>query len=138
MATTDAENKDLVRGFFEDVWNAGNVNRVEEYMAADFVEHSPLPQAAQSASEYREEAAVFQAAFPDIRYTIEDLVAEDAKVGARVTVRGTHEGELMGAAPTGTAVEFAGMAIFRIDDGEIVEMWVQGDFAGLMDQLGIE
>lgn len=138
MSPADADNKDLVRGFFEDVWNEGQLDRIDEYLAEDFVEHSPLPQAARGPAEYTEEAELFQTAVPDITYTIEDTIAEGDKVAVRVTVRGTHEGELMGIEATGNTVEFEGMAIFRIDDEQIVELWVQADFMGLLEQLGVE
>lgn len=138
MSATEADNKELARGFFGEIWNEGKVDRIEEYLAEDFVEHSPLPQAASNPAEYIEEAKAFQTAFPDIEYTIEDTIAEDDTVVTRVTVRGTHEGELMGVEPTGTTVEFEGMAIFRIKDGQIGDLWVQGDFMGLMEQLGVQ
>lgn len=137
MATTKAENKELVRRFENEVWNEGNLDSIEEYLAEDFVEHSPLPQAANSRAEYIEEAKAYQTAIPDVTYTVEDVVAEGDKVGTRVTVEGTHEGELLGVEPTGKSVEFDGMAIFRIEDGKISDLWVQGDFMGLLEQLGV-
>jgi steroid delta-isomerase-like uncharacterized protein len=74
-------------------------------------------------------------AFPDFQNSIEQLVAEDDKVVARMTYTGTHQGELFGIAPTGRPVKYSGVAIFRVSDGKIVEGWVLGDLASLMQQL---
>ncbi len=67
--------------------------------------------------------------------TIEDLIAEGDKVVARLTYRGTHQGELFGQPPTGGKIERAGLAIFTIKAGKIAEVWVLGDLRGLWRQL---
>ncbi|MDP8951660.1 MAG: ester cyclase, partial [Actinomycetota bacterium] len=67
---------------------------------------------------------------------IEDLFAEGDKAVLRFTFRGTHQGEFMGNAPTGKRVTMAGIDIFRIADGKIVELWGQEDVLGMMQQLG--
>ena len=76
-------------------------------------------------------------AFPDFHNTIEELIAEGETVVARLSYRGTHEGELFGVAPTGHAITYAGIAIFRIRNGMIEEGWVMGDTAALMRQVGV-
>lgn len=136
--STETEHTELARNFFEEVWNEGKLNRIEKYLSEDFVEHSPLPQAASDPAEYVEEAEAFQTAIPDIEYTVEETIEEGDKVVTRVTVEGTHEGELMGIEATGETVEFDGMALFRIENGKITELGVQGDFMGLMEQLGVQ
>jgi predicted ester cyclase len=79
---------------------------------------------------------MFRAAFPDMRLTEEDMIAEGDRVVDRVTVRGTHEGELMGVLPSGNPVEFMETHISRIADGKIVERWGQWDAMGIMQQIG--
>ena len=75
-------------------------------------------------------------AFPDLSNEIEDLIATDDRIVIRYRFSGTHEGEALGVQPTGRRVETAGMVIFGIDDGRIVEEWALDDVAGLLKQLG--
>jgi len=78
----------------------------------------------------------FRAAFPDLIFTIEDMIAERDKVVARVSLRGTHKGDFMGVPATGRSVEMDSIDIMRFADGKLVEHWGQGDVVGLMQQLG--
>lgn len=80
---------------------------------------------------------MFRSGFPDIKMTIEEVVAEGDKVVFRVTVHGTHKGEFKGIAPTGKQVTMTGMQIWRIEGGKIVEGWFNRDDLGLMQQLGV-
>lgn len=75
-------------------------------------------------------------AFPDMRYTIEDTVAEDDTVASRWTVTGAHEGEFEGIAPTGKEIEISASGTFRVEDGNITEVWLTTDRLGLLQQLG--
>ena len=75
-------------------------------------------------------------AFPDLRVTIEDQVAEGGKVATRWTVRGTHQGEMMGAAPTGNQVTFTGTQTDYIWGGKMVESWSNWDTLGMLQQIG--
>ena len=74
-------------------------------------------------------------AFPDFHNQVEDLVAEDDQVVARLTYTGTHKGEMFGLAPTGRAITYPGIAVFRIFGDKIAEGWVMGDRWGLFQQL---
>ena len=76
-------------------------------------------------------------AAPDLRVTIEDLVAEDDKVGVRRSYEGTHRGELLGIPATGKPVRVGSISIFRLAEGRIVEIWEQLDLLFLMQQLGV-
>ena len=73
---------------------------------------------------------------PDLRITLEDDMAEGNKVVSRWTGQGTHQGELMGIAPTGNQVTITGITIHRIEDDKIVEEWENWDALGLMQQIG--
>jgi predicted ester cyclase len=75
-------------------------------------------------------------AFPDLRLSIEEQVAEGDRVVTRVTFRGTHRGEFAGVAPTGREVAFAGTAVDRLADGKVVEMWHTANVHLLMQQIG--
>ncbi len=76
-------------------------------------------------------------AFPDITYTIEDLIAEGDKVVARWSAQGTHRGDFMGIPPTNKQVRFSEIEIIRVVDGKAVEEWEELDRLGLMTQLGV-
>lgn len=122
-------NKAVIRRLAEEVWNAGSRAAAEEVLAAERVERqlNHLVHARRSR--------------PDIRWTIEDIMAEDDKVAIRWTSSGTHTQEwnhpFTGRiAPTGERVTNTGITIFRLVDGQVVEHWEQRDLLGLFQQLG--
>jgi steroid delta-isomerase-like uncharacterized protein len=132
-------NKALVRSLFEDCVNQG-FDRVvaRQLCAVDYVHHDPnLPQPEIHGLEtYLDITSAFPAAFPNLSVVVEDLVAEDDRVAARVTVRGTHEQELMGIPASGNQVEFAMHSINRVVSGKIVEGWVMFDALKMLQQIG--
>jgi predicted ester cyclase len=133
MTATTEENKELIRELTE-AWNARN----RERMAATYADEIRV----HGADETRSRAEMLEAewgffdAFPDVEATTEHLVAEDDLVVVRWSVVGTHEGELRGIEPTGREVEYEEWAMYRIEDGEITEMWAQTDALGVFEQLG--
>jgi steroid delta-isomerase-like uncharacterized protein len=132
------ENKALVRRQEEELFGGGNLDAAEEIYAADYVGHDPsnpedvrgLEAAKRAASDYRQ-------AFPDLRVTVEDLIAEGDGVAARLRFRGTHLGELDGIAPTGRRVDCTGIVVSRIEEGKIAEDWANFDDLGMMQQLRV-
>jgi steroid delta-isomerase-like uncharacterized protein len=130
------ENKVLVRRLFDEVINPGDLERAQEFLDAGFVEHDPTPGQAPGIEGFRQVIAMLRSAFPDLRVTIEDLVAEEDRVSVRLTVRGTHRGAFQGIPPTGAQVAWAGISIIRIGEGKVVERWFQSDVLGLRRQLG--
>lgn len=137
MATTETQNKELMRRVSEEAWGAGNLDVIDEYFADDFVSHNPASGDIHGPEEYKEGIKMFRSAFPDLEVTVEDLIAEGDKVVLRASQTGTHEGEFMGIEPTGKTVEISGVVIGRINDGKAVEQWPQLDMMGLMQQLGV-
>ena len=135
VATTSEENKRLARRFPEEVATEGNIDVIDEISAEDVIDHSPLGEA-RGHEELKEQVEYLRTAFGDFSATVEDIVAEGDTVAMRVTLRGTHEGEFMGVEPTGEEAEVGNMVFTRIEDGKIVERWVQPDTLGLMQQLG--
>lgn len=106
--------------------------------AADAVEHGPFSEEPIRGRERRkEQLETVLAAFPDFEATVEDVVAEGDTVAMCVTLRGTHEGEFMGIEPTGKSFEVQNMVFTRIEDGKIVERWIQPDMLGMLQQLGV-
>lgn len=131
------DNKRLVERFYSEVWDRGNVDVAFDVFAEDYVRPDLRPTAATSGPEGQAKiAADFRRAFPDLRSRLDLILAEGDLVAARWTTTGTHTGAWAGVEPTGKAVEFAGVNIFRIRDGKIVEIWNHRDDLGLMQQLG--
>jgi steroid delta-isomerase-like uncharacterized protein len=130
------ENKALVRRQV-DVWNTGDLSALDEVFAADLVNHDPPPGAASDREGFKQIIAMNRAGFPDMKLTIEDMVAEGDRVVNRWTLSGTHEGEYMGIPPTGRKVVLKGISIHRIEGGKVVENWHEMDMMGVMAQLGV-
>lgn len=132
-----AENKALARRLVEEAFNAGRLEVVDELVASDFVEHDPsLTEEVRGPAGVKELIAGYRAAFPDIRITIEDQIADGDYVVSRWSGTGTHQGELMGMPATGKQATVTGITIDRIADGRIAESWDNWDTLGLMQQLG--
>lgn len=142
MTTTD-ENKGIVRRYYEDAVQGGDVALLDELVAEDVVNHDPLsdetltPEEARGFEGFRRHVEVFREAFPDGSFTIEDLVAEDDRVLARFTMEGTHEGRFAGFEPTGNRVSSPTMVLYRIEDGKIAERWQESDNMDFLQQLGV-
>ncbi len=133
---SDAENKTIARRFNEDVWGRGDQAALEELFAPDFVDHGALPGQTPDREGHKQILAAFRSAFPDLSVTTEDIIAEGDKVVSRWTARGTHQGELLGTAPTGNEVTFTGIDVLRIAEGKVVERWAQGNDLEVMQQIG--
>jgi len=130
-------NKDIAGRFLEEVVNKGNQAVADELVAADSIDHNPLPGLPPGREGFRLSFITFHAAFPDMNYAIEDVVAEGDKVVVRWKATGTHRGELMGILPTGKHIAVTGVDIFRVEEGRLAELWLSWDQLRMMQQLGI-
>ena len=133
-------NKQLIRRWFEEVWNNGRADAIEEMFAENGVAHglSDDPEnPIRGPRDFRPFHTLFREAFPNMMIVVEDVIAEDDKVVARCSVRAKHEGDFLGKAATQSPVEFTGIAIVRIDNGKIVEAWNNFDFMTLHKQVGL-
>lgn len=131
------ENKKIVRRWYEEIWSAGNLAAADEVVAASFVNHDPsTPDFGSGPQAVKEMANLYRGAFPDLQFTIEDLIVEGDKAVSRWTCRGTHKGALMGVPPTNKQATSSGISIFRISGGKIQEQQTNWDTLGLMRQLG--
>ena len=131
------ENKALVRRFYEEVWNKGNLDAAYDVFADDYVRHDLRPGSAPAGPEGQKlVAGMFRAALPDAHLSVGFMVAEANMVVARWTMSGTHRGAWGAIPPTGKRMSFAGVNIFRISEGKVVEIWNHRDDLGLMEQLG--
>ncbi|ELZ82302.1 ester cyclase [Haloferax larsenii] len=138
MAATEETNKELVRQSNDEIWGEGNLDVIDGYVSDDYVEHNAAsPQPIHGPEGYKENVEMVRSAFPDLDVTTEDLISEGDKVVTRYTLRGTHEGELMGIEPTGKTIEVQGISIGRFEDGTVVEGWSVIDMMSMMQQLGV-
>jgi steroid delta-isomerase-like uncharacterized protein len=134
------ENKQLVRRWFEEVWNKGRADAIEELFDENGVAHGLSDDPSQPITgprEFRPFHTLFRDAFPNMMIVVEDTIAEGDKVVARCSIRAKHEGEFMGRAASQAPVEFTGIAIVRIENGKIVEAWNNFDFMRLHKQVGL-
>jgi len=131
------QNKATVRRFYEEVWNKGNVDFAFEVFAEDYVCHDLRPTKALPGPEgQRKIATDFRAAFPDLEWTVDLILAEGDLVAGRWTARGTNTGPWGGVEPTGKTAQFSGVNIFQFANGKVVEIWNHRDDLGLREQLG--
>jgi steroid delta-isomerase-like uncharacterized protein len=133
------ENKALVRRWFEEVWNKGRAEAIDEMFDENGIAHGLADDSSnpiRGPKNFRPFHTTFREAFPNMNIVIEDMVAEGDKVAARCSVRGKHEGEWMGRAATQAPVDFTGITIVRIDNGKIVEAWNNFDFMTMYKQCG--
>ncbi len=124
-------NKQLVRDHYEQLVNQKNVAAAEQQLSADFIDHNSPPGTPPGPTAARKAMHRLYAGLPDVRVTLEDVVAEGDRVAVRATWRGTFQGPLFGLAPTGGPVTITGMVFWRIAGGKIVERWASVDINAL-------
>jgi steroid delta-isomerase-like uncharacterized protein len=130
------ENKAVARRFYE-AWSEGNLDALDELVAADAVDHDAYnPHGQEGLEGAKKTIAMYREAFPDTSFEIEDQLAEGDKVVTRWTATGTHEGELMGMQPTGRKATITGITIDRIEDGKVIEGWTNWDTLAMMQSIG--
>lgn len=135
MSTQDL--KATARRYIEEVWNDGNLALIDEMFAPDYINHAPSIGQMAGPEGIKQLIASFRNAAPDLRLTIDDMLAEGDRVVTRWTAQGTHQGELMGVPPTGKRITVTAIVIDRIADGRIVEHWSGRDDLGFYQQLGL-
>jgi steroid delta-isomerase-like uncharacterized protein len=131
-----SERTQLVHRFYDEVINAGDIDKIDELVAEDFVEHEQFPGISSDREGVKEFFRLLRGAFPDVHFTTEDVIADGELVAARFTMTGTHDGEFMGVPATSKQVTVSGIDIIRVRDGKCVEHWGQFDALGLLQQLG--
>ena len=131
-------NKNVVRRLSEEIWNKGNLQVTDELFTPNY-EHrdASTPDFGRGPEGERKRATLYRTAFPDLRLTIEDIIAEGETVMTRWSCRGTHKGDLLGIAPTGKQINISGVTITRLEKGKLAEGYVNWDVLGLMQQLGV-
>ena len=131
------ENKAMIRRIYEEAFNKGDLAVADELMATNYVFHGPGGMEFKGPEGFKQFVTMMRTAFPDLHVAIDDLVAEGDRVVHRVTVRGTHKGEMMGIAPTGKQVTITAITISRFAGGKEVESWPSLDQLGMLQQMGV-
>jgi steroid delta-isomerase-like uncharacterized protein len=138
MGETAAE--ELVRRWFDELFNEADPSVASEILASDVRYHGPgslTPSDVTAPADVAEYVEVYRRAFPDLRYTVEEVFGSGDRVCARWTATGTHRSDLFGIEPTGEVVVVEGVNAFAVDDGEITEVWSEWDTLGMVQELGI-
>jgi steroid delta-isomerase-like uncharacterized protein len=132
------ENKAVARRLYSELASQGNSSVADELVAENFVDHNPPgPDIASGREGLKQVFAAGRSAFPDMKLTINDQVAEGDMVVNRLTISGTHQGDYRGMPATGKSFSIEAVDIFRFEGGKISERWGQGDTIGMMQQLGV-
>ena len=131
-----ADNKGISKKLFEEPWK-GNLGVIDEYVDASYVGYDPAnPEPLRGPQGLKDFVQMYKGAFPDSKVTVEEQVAEGDIVATRWSARGTHEGDLMGIAPTKKQVTITGTSFSKFKNGKLVESWDNWDTLGLLQQIG--
>jgi predicted ester cyclase len=136
MATE--QNKRLARRALEEIYERGDLELADELVHPDFADHEPAhPDHPPGPESVKQTVRSLQATFGELRFEVEDEVAERDRVVQRVTMSGRHTGPLMGREPTGRTFAVRHVYIWRIAEGKLAEHWGSRDDLGLLGQLGL-
>lgn len=129
------ENKAVIRRYIEEIWSDGKLDAVHEILNETFLFHGPIREV-EGLEVFKQFVAGIHSTFPDINFTVDDLIAEKEKVVVRWTMTGTHTKEFMGIAPTGKHFTVPGTSVARFSGGKMAEIWLYWDRLGLLEQVG--
>jgi predicted ester cyclase len=132
-----AENKQILRRFFHDVLEKGDLGVLDAMVDRAFVDHQPAPGQGPGVEGVRQFVTAMRAGISGLRVDVEHLIAEGELVASVVNVRGRHTGDLMGLAPTGKAVVIRIADVARIKDGKVAERWGVEDMSQLVAETGV-
>jgi steroid delta-isomerase-like uncharacterized protein len=128
-------NKALVRRFYEEVYVDWNMAMVDEVVSPRFTSHDWPAGGSMGPQAFRDYYAAIRSAVPDARYEVDDLIAEGDRVAVRWRLLGTHLADFGGISATGRAIVLKGIAIYRVEDGKLMERWVVSDLHGLLEEI---
>lgn len=137
MTESAEENEAIVRRFYNELWNGWRLDLVDEIVSSDLRFRGSLGSTHEGRDDFKRYAEEVRAAFPDWHNQVDEILAVDDRVVARMTWSGTHRGLLGDIEPTDAHIEYAGAAFFRLKDGLIEEVWVVGDTQKLWRALGV-
>ena len=129
------ENKTTARRYIEEIWSRANLEVAREIVAPAFTFQGPIRKV-EGLDAFKQFVAAIRSTFPDLHFTIEDLIAENDKVVICWTMTGTHNNEFMGIAPTGKQFTVRGTSVARLTGGKMAEAQLYWDRLGMVEQLG--
>jgi steroid delta-isomerase-like uncharacterized protein len=132
---TATANKELMRRFYKEVFGDWNMALVDEVVSPQFVSHDWPEGTPTGTQPFLGFYSAIRSALPDARYEVDDLIAEGDKVVVRWRLLGTHKGDFGGFAATGRPIELKGVAIYRLEDGKLMERWVVADLYAVLQEM---
>jgi len=132
---TTEQHKVFIRRFLETLDR--DLTAINDFFSPDCLSHLPGRATPTNREGFKQFVTLLYAAFPDLKHTVEDQIAENDKVVTRVTARGSHQGHFQGIAPTGKEVMITDIMITRIKGGKVLDLWAQFDVLGLLQQIGV-
>lgn len=126
-----------IQARFGEAVNSGQLDQLNHLMTAEVKDHDPAPEQGPGPQGFIDFFSKFREAFPDLAVAVDHMVTDDDNVAIAYTVTGTHQGDIMGVAPTGKKIKARGMQIARFENGKIAERWGSSDELGILKQLGI-
>jgi steroid delta-isomerase-like uncharacterized protein len=128
-------NERLVSRIWDEIWNLGAYDVVDEVFDRDYVGHLPL-MTVHGTEEFKNVVRTYRTAYPDVQLTADDVFSQGDRVAVRWMSRGTHLGEMMGVPPSGKRIEVMGISLFRIAEGKVIEEWEGFDTYNMMRTIG--
>jgi len=130
---TSSANQDIVRRLFEEGLNHDRSAVIEQLVALEYVSET----GERGPSAFKQVMSRLHTAFPDLSYTVDDILGEGDKVAVRWHWTGTHRGPFRGIAPTERSVTNTGAAIFRVQNGQIIASALETDRLGFLQSIGV-
>ena len=128
----------VVSRIYEEVLNAGKIEQADTLIATEYIDHNPIGAGGESGIEgFKQTVRALRFAFPDLRFTVDQMIVNGDQVVTRTTMQGTHKNSFMGVDPTGKQVTVSGFDIFRVADGVVAERWGTLDGLTLMQQMEV-
>jgi steroid delta-isomerase-like uncharacterized protein len=133
-----AENKEVAKKFMENCWNRGDMSKIGELVSRDCRYHDPVfPSFTSGLEDLKQHISNCRGGFPDLRFTIDDMIAERHEVVLHWTAHGSHKGQFLGMAPTNKSATVTGTSIYKLEKDKIVEQWSDWNLLSLLEQLGL-
>jgi steroid delta-isomerase-like uncharacterized protein len=131
------QNKQIARHYYEECWNQGKVDRLDQYVTRDIRHHDPVfPNLTSGSDSLKSHIEMSRKAFPDLQFSLDDMIAERDEVVVHWTAKGTQEGQFLGVPATRKTASVSGTSIFRIKSQKIAEQFVDWNLLTLLEQLG--
>lgn len=129
------KNEKIITDFFEQVWDQGNLEFIEQVTTPEFIIHYQGKADTASYEEHKAVVKYWRQAIPDYSITIQDVLSDKNKVIARFSFTGTHKDTLMGIPPTWNTIRSTGIWICNVENKLLQECWEEYDIQSILSQL---